>query len=338
MSFDIPNTHVAVEVHAFASPPRIASVPTPVPLYGEVLVKVLLRPVNPSDVMSIRGSYPGLGPTRLPAVPGSDGMGVVAALGEGAEGRFVIGQRVAGTPFPSGAGNGSWQQFVTVDAGDLVAIPDGVSDVAAAQFFINPATALGLFETLAVPRGEYMLNVAAGSSIGRMISAIAKDHGVRTIDVVRRRGAAAGLVGGEVVVTEDEEVFERVMAITGGRGAWGALDPVGGESTALAASVTRAGGTVIVYGMLGGGSSSVSIPDLIMRGVNLRGFRLALWLKEMDGPTKRAKLGEVMELLVGGVIPTSDGERWYPLDDGGVASAIAATERPGASKVFLESY
>lgn len=337
MSFATPNTHTAVEVHSFSSPPRVVRLPTPVPRHGEVLVKVLLRPVNPSDVMSIRGTYPGLGPTRLPAVPGADGVGVVTALGAGAVGRFGVGQRVAGAPFPSVAGNGSWQQFASIDSSKLVAVPDAVSDVAAAQFFVNPTTALGLLETLAVPRGEHMLNVAAGSAIGRMISSIAEHRGIEVINVVRRREVASGIVGGEVVVTEDEDVFSRVMAITGGRGVWGALDPVGAESTALAGSVARVGGTVILYGMLGGARSEVSISDLIMRDVCLRGFRLATWLKGMDGPMRRAKLGEVMDLLANGIIPAVDGER-FPLDDEGVAAAISATERSGGTKVFLESY
>ena len=73
--------HAAVEVHSFSSPPRIELVETPAPRYGEAVVKILLRPVNPSDVMSIKGALPGLGPVRLPAVPGSVGMGIVTALG-----------------------------------------------------------------------------------------------------------------------------------------------------------------------------------------------------------------------------------------------------------------
>lgn len=338
MSFTVlPIAHTAVEVHSRTSLPRITSVPTPAPRYGEVLVKVLLRPVNRSDVTSIRGSYPFSGPARLPSVPGSDGMGVVAAIGEGVRGRFAIGQRVAGAPFSSMAGNGSWQQFAAVDASRLVEIPDAVSDVAAAQFFGDPATALGLFETISVPRGEYLLNVEAGSSLGRAISTVAASRGVGVVNVVRRLEEAAGIVGGEVVVIEEEDVFSRVMSITEGSGVWGALDPAGAEGTALAGSVMRVGGTVVVYGTFGGARTTVSISDLITRDVRLRGFRLATWLGAMDGSARREKLGEVMGLLANGVIPAVEGDR-YPLDEEGVTAAIAATERPGAPRAFVESY
>ena len=224
-----------------------------------------------------------------------------------------------------------------MDESNLVAIPDEVSDIAAAQFFINPVTALGLFETVAAPRGEYILNGAAGSALGRMISSIAEHHGVKVINVVRRREAASGITGGEVVVTEDEDVFERVMSITGGLGVWGALDPVGGEDTAAAGGATRVGGTVVVYGMLGGNKSTVSISDMIIRDVTVRGFRLATWLGRMNAEEKRAKMDEVMDLIAVGVIPTVDGER-FPLNEAGVNAALEATGRPGAPKVFLESY
>jgi NADPH:quinone reductase-like Zn-dependent oxidoreductase len=329
--------HSAVEVHSFSLHPRIKLVETPAPRYGEVVVKILLRPVNPSDVMSIKGALPGLGPVRLPAVPGSDGVGIVAALGRGVVGKFRIGQRVAGIPFPSSRGNGSWQQFAAVDECNLVAIPDEVSDIAASQFFINPVAALGLFETVAAPPGEYILNGAAGSALGRMISSIAVHRGVKVINVVRRREAASGITIGEVVVTEDEDVFSRVMSITGGLGVWGALDPVGGEDTSTAGRATRVGGTVVVYGMLGGSKSAVSISDMIIRDVRVRGFRLATWLRRMNSAEKRAKMDEVMGLIAVGVIPTVDGER-FPLSNAGVKAALEVTGRPGAPKVFLESY
>jgi trans-2-enoyl-CoA reductase len=66
-------------------------------------------------------------------------------------------------------GNGSWQEFVSVEEHMVVPVPDSIPDEVAAQFVINPWTAIGMLEDLNVPKGEYFLQTAAGSVIGRYI-------------------------------------------------------------------------------------------------------------------------------------------------------------------------
>ena len=72
-------------------------------------------------------------------------MGKVEECGEGAT-KFQKGQRVVAAPWPTLKGHGTWQQYVVVDENVLQAVPDGVSDEAAAVFYINPVTAIGFFE------------------------------------------------------------------------------------------------------------------------------------------------------------------------------------------------
>ena len=55
-------------------------------------------------------------------------------------------------------------------------------------------TAYGFLETLKVPQGEYLLQGAAGSTLGRQLIAMAKHRGVKTINVVRRREQAQELL------------------------------------------------------------------------------------------------------------------------------------------------
>lgn len=80
------------------------------------------------------------------------GVGVVTKVGPGVSG-LTAGQRVAGCPWAAGAGEGSWQQVCVVSASSVVPVPDGVSDEAAAQFYINPVTVLGLVEASGVKKG-----------------------------------------------------------------------------------------------------------------------------------------------------------------------------------------
>ena len=73
------------------------------------------------------------------------GMGTVAKVGEGVTG-FQPGQRVVGMPWGTKTGDGSWQQYAVVSEGALVAVPDAVTDEAAAQYAVNPMTAYGLLD------------------------------------------------------------------------------------------------------------------------------------------------------------------------------------------------
>lgn len=82
------------------------------------------------------GRYGGFTPKSFPAVPGLEGVGIVKALGAGAESAgFKPGQRVVPMMIFEGLkqGNGSWQQFIAADPAHLYAIPDKVSDESAAQ-------------------------------------------------------------------------------------------------------------------------------------------------------------------------------------------------------------
>ena len=64
-------------------------------------------------------------------------------------------------------GQGSWQDFIEVAEEDLVSIPEGIPNESASLFIISPWTVYGLLRDLAIPKGEYLLQTAGGSVIGR---------------------------------------------------------------------------------------------------------------------------------------------------------------------------
>src|SRR5208282_4024194 len=239
----------AITFDRFGDPAEVLQVrdlPEPQPGPGEVRVRMISCPINPSDLFMVRGLY-GLRPA-LPATPGFEGVGIVEAAGPGFLGRFRVGRRVAVLNGKSG----NWQEQVVVPARQVVPVAPDMSDEQAAMFFVNPATALAMTRwVLRVPRGAWLLQTAAGSALGKMVVRLSKIDGYRTINVVRRREQGEELLragGHEAICTADESIEERVRAITGGKGVRYALDAVGGQTGSEVVRSLAVDGRVLVYG------------------------------------------------------------------------------------------
>ena len=110
-----------------------------------------------------------------------------------------------------------------------------------------------LRHVLAIPQGEWPLQSAAGSEIGRMIIKLAKHDGIRTINVVRRRASVAELerLGADAVIVSTEgPIDEQVRAIVGPQGVKYAIDPVVGETGTQMYQALSEDGRMLVYGSL----------------------------------------------------------------------------------------
>src|SRR5258707_599547 len=112
---------------------RVQECPLPEPGKGEVRVRILASPVNPSDLLFVRGHYAGVQP-HFPSPVGFEGVGMVDALGPQVQ-RPVPGQRVV----VRNEKGGNWADYAVVPAQDLLAVPDDLPDEQVACFFVNPA-------------------------------------------------------------------------------------------------------------------------------------------------------------------------------------------------------
>ncbi len=313
---------------------QVREMAAPEPGPGEVRVRMLASPVNPSDLLRVRGEYGKL-PT-LPATPGFEGVGVVDQSGGGLLALLrglKPGRRVA----VISAGGGAWAEFAVVPARQLVPLPADIPDEQAAAFFVNPASAVAMTRhVLNVPAGEWLLQTAAGSALGRMVIRLGKHFGFRTIDVVRRREQAEELqrAGADAVIcTADESIPNRVRALTEGRGVKYAIDAVGGETGSAVIQALGAGGRLLVYGTLSRAPIAIDPRLLIMGRKSVEGFWLSEWVRQQR-PLKMLRLfGTIRELMRAGVL-TSEVGATFPLDD--IQKAVAAAAQPGRTgKVLL---
>lgn len=324
----------------------------PRPGPGQVLVRMRLSPVNPSDLNYVHGAYAhyledlawnGAGPRSFdpegkrvhptpPFVLGGEGLGIVEASGGGLVARRLVGKRIALTGSPTGL----WQEHVVVDAKRAIVLPEEIPDEQGAMFFVNPLTAVALVEhVLALPRGSFLLQTAAGSSLAAIVREIARDRGITTIDVVRRPEAAAELRKRGVVhaiSTAETDVLAEVRALTRGHGVDGALDCVGGESAAMALRSLARYGKLVVFGTLGKVPMPFEPRALMMRGATITGFFLPHWIDARSPLVLLRALGRVKALLASGRVRTKVRET-FSMEE--FRPALESASRGGEGKVML---
>jgi len=285
---------------------QVREVPMPAaPVAGAVRVRMRMSPINPSDLMTVRGMYGRL--PRLPATPGFEGVGVIDAVGSGwlAKLRGIKpGRRVA---VLNGQG-GNWQEYVVLSARQVVPIPDDLPDDQVAAFFVNPATALVMTQcVLQVSRGGWLLQSAAGSALGRMVIRLGKQFGFHTINIVRRKELAGELkqIGAdEVLSSGEDQIVARVTEITRGALVPYALDCVGGSGVIDLVQALAPQGRLLVYGTLSGEPIPLDPRMLIAGQRAIEGFWLSEWVKQQGVLRMLSLFRQIIALMRDGVLTT----------------------------------
>ncbi|HWE39629.1 MAG TPA: zinc-dependent alcohol dehydrogenase family protein [Isosphaeraceae bacterium] len=310
---------------------QVREVPTPEPGPGQVRVKMIASPVNPSELLVVRGRY-GVLP-RLPATPGFEGVGVVDKAGPGLLGKLTVGKRVT-VLNPDG---GNWADFAVIPWRQARPVPGDLPDAQVASFFVNPATVLAMVRhILRVPQGAWLLQSAAGSELGKMIIRLGKHDGIKTINVVRRREAMAELqkMGGDAVIcSADGPVDEQVLKRTGGEGVHYALDPVGGATGTQVFNSLATDARMIVYGTLSQEPMTIDPRRMIAGKRVVEGFWLGHWMRGRSIPAALLLFRQIAALIRAGVLATDTGPT-FPLS--AVVEAARLAETPGRpGKVLL---
>ncbi|MBZ4395900.1 zinc-dependent alcohol dehydrogenase family protein [Myxococcus faecalis] len=294
---------------------------------GQVRIEVLATPINPSDVLTLSGQYGSL--PKLPAVPGNEGVGRVVEVKDTSA--VKVGDLVF---LPLGAG--TWRTHLVAPAEGLVTVPPGTDLKQASMLFVNPPTAdILLREFGALKPGDWVLQNAANSAVGRYLITLAKQAGYKTLNVVRREELAKELteLGADVVLTDTDDLPERVKAATGGAKVRLAIDAVGGDSTRRLGDSLATGGTVVNYGVMSGKGPKLSAAASIFKDITLRGFWLVLWLKRAPREQQQETFGRLAKLVADGTLKTAV-EGTFTLD--AIQEALARSMEGGrGGKVLL---
>jgi NADPH:quinone reductase-like Zn-dependent oxidoreductase len=317
----------AIHLTAFGDPVEgleFVHIPEPAaPGAGQVLIGVEFSPIDLSDLLVVRGAYP-FRPS-LPSVIGNEGVGRILAVGPGVE-NVAVGDRVL-TPLYGL----SWAERIVAPAEGLFALPADVDPQQLAMLTINPPTAgLLLSEFVDLAPGDWIVQNAANSGVGRAIIAFAKARGFKTINLVRRPELIDELkaLGGDLAIVDAPEGLDLVKATLGTAAPRLAIDGVGGPSAATLINLLGRDGTLVAYAALGKAPIAISALALIFKRISVRGFFLS-------DPEHAPRIGPL--ILEAATLLRSDRlhapvAATYPLS--AIKEAVAHVERGG--KVLLD--
>ena len=302
------------------------------PKDNEVLVRMLARPINPSDLIPIRGAYSHR--ISLPNIPGYEGVGFIEDVGPLVS-KDLIGKRVL--PL---RGEGTWQEFVKATAEFAVPIPDSIDDFTASQLYINPVTAwVVCTEVLKLRPNNVLLVNACGSSIGHIFAQLSKILGFRLIAVTRNNKYTEELLhlgASNVIDTSISRLNETVMELTSGMGADAAIDSIGGSDGNELAFSVRPSGHFLTIGLLSG--IQVNWEDIVHKAkVNANMFHLRNWNKNVSAKKWQEVFYHLIQLINDKKLRLMMVDSKYDLSD--IRKAIDAVEfNKTKGKVILTSY
>lgn len=266
----------AIQNTAFGDPIetlRLVDLPEPDdPGPNEVLVAMEYAPINGNDLAVIANRF--VYSTPLPSVVGNEGVGRILQVGSSVF-HVKAGDRVLLPLYAL-----TWRERLTIAAEGLFALPSHIDPRQLAMLRINPPTAVLLLERFVDLReGDWIVQNAANSGIGRTVIALAKKRGLRTINFVRRPELVRELqgLGGDIVLVDEPGASDRAKSAIGAGNVRLALDGLSGAAAARLIDVLSQNGTLVSYAFTSGElTTPVNVVDLHIRGIVVRGIYIDL--------------------------------------------------------------
>jgi len=310
---------------------RVEEVDDARPGAGEIAIAMKRAAFNRRDVFISQGLYPGI---QLPCIPGSDGVGTVASLGDGVQGP-AVGTRVVIDPTLDWGGDervwkrssqvlgmphqGTMAELLAVPAANVHPAPASLSDDEAAAIPLAGVTAYRALVTRGrCTEDDVVLIPGIGSGVQSFVLLFAKKIGAKVIvtsssDEKLERAKALGADVG-INYRTSEKWEKDVQAVDGGPSL--VVDSVGGETFAKALNVARYGARVVTYGGTTG--------DAKIRPFSVFWKQLDILGSSMGSPRDFAGM---LAMFDGSIKPVVDSV--FPMDD-----VVAAAKKVDAGEQF----
>lgn len=298
----------------------------PVPAAGELSIKHTAIGLNFVDTYFRSGLYPA--PGGLPFVPGSEGVGVVTALGNGVQ-DFEVGDRVAyATP------TGAYSQMRNIAASDVVAVPDDISDAQAAAVTLAGMTAWYLLRrTFKVGPGHRILFHAAAGGVGLLAGQWAKHLGATTIGTAgsSEKIDLAKAHGYDHVINYRTESFvDRVSELTDGALCDVVYDSIGKDTFPASLDCIRPLGMWVTFGQSSGPLPPVDLALLAQKG-SLFATRPTLFAYVAERGELETAASELFDLVSRDIIKVRIGQTFDLSEAADAHRVLEARETTGAT-------
>lgn len=315
----------AIQIDEFGDPAQVLRVvdieEPPPPGPHEVLLSVEYSPLNKHDLLVVLGA---LGQPALPHIPGAEGVARVLATGAEVDG-LQIGDLVV-LPLYAGA----WRERLVVPADSLFALPSGDIEQYSMLGSNPPTAGLLLSEFASLKPGDWVVQNAANSGVGRSLIALAKHRGLKTINLARDEKTLAELAsaGADVVHVDNADAATDVRALIGDERVGLAVDSVGGPTVAHLVELLSDGGSLVSYSWASDQPMWIGTPALVAKHLTVYGF----FVGDFDYRNKVVPvIREAAPLVADGTlaVPVAG---VYPLED--IHDAMAHQLRGG--KILLQ--
>jgi NADPH2:quinone reductase len=254
-------TH-AIRIHEYGGTDSLKweEVDLPNPAADEARIRHTAIGLNLIDTYHRTGLYP----LELPSGLGSEGAGIVEAVGDDVT-DVAVGDRVVYTGMPIG----SYCEHRNFDASRLVQIPASISDEIAASVFLKGLTAWYLLRrSYVVQPGDDILLYAAAGGVGSIASQWASQLGATVIGVVStdEKAELAKSQGCDHIIMADDDIAARARELTDGKGVAAVYDSVGKDTFTASLDALRPHGTLVTFGNASGPVEPFSPLELAQRG------------------------------------------------------------------------
>lgn len=298
------------------------------PSAWEVVVDIVAFPINVADLAMLAGRYGTL--PKLPSTIGMEASGIVAEVGSAVK-DLQPGDRVVVL------GNNNWAERRKLAVGAVHKVPNDSDMHQMSMLKVNPTTAQVLLtDYVELSAGDWVLQSAPLSSVGRCVIQLAKAKGLKTINVVRRIETAPEVIalGGNHVVEDGPDLAQRIRALVRHDPIKLALDAVAGSGVQRLAECLSEGGKIVNYGMLSNEPCLLDPEQTIFRGISLHGFWLSKLLNRLSLVERKTLFDSMAQMIATGQLNIAV-DSCFGIRD--ISAAIQRAEQSGrGGKVLIE--